>query len=93
VTHFPPRRERAHRPAPERTAVSAWLKVGDAVATCQRVALTAGAFHVEHFDIPVRVLAVAEGYAMVRRKGCSPFVMEAKRVHNTHPAPPDKERP
>ena len=34
----------------------------------------------ESYPVRVRVLAWAEGYAMVRRKGCSPFVMEGKLV-------------
>jgi len=33
-----------------------------------------------HYEVDVRVLAVAEGYAMVRRKGCAPFVLEMSRV-------------
>lgn len=27
-----------------------------------------------------RVMAVAEGYAMIRRKGCAPFVRSAKEI-------------
>ncbi len=29
---------------------------------------------------PVRVMAVAEGYALVRHKGCMPFVLPTKRM-------------
>ncbi len=26
-------------------------------------------------DVPVEVMAIAYGYAMVRRKGCAPFIV------------------
>lgn len=43
------------------------------------------AVEIEHAAHPYqsvreRLMAVTEGYALVRRPGCSPFVLEAKRV-------------
>lgn len=29
----------------------------------------------------VRIMALAEGYAMVRRKGCMPFIVSEKDLH------------
>jgi hypothetical protein len=64
------------------------------MATLQRVSYRDGQKITEPGEIPVRVLAVAEGYAMVRRKGCSPFVLEAKRVRKVSSSnKPDEERP
>lgn len=31
-------------------------------------------------DIPVVLMAIAEGYAMVRRPGCAPFVVREKEL-------------
>ena len=30
--------------------------------------------------IEVEVMAIADGYAMVRRKGCAPYVCQAKEI-------------
>jgi hypothetical protein len=35
---------------------------------------------IEYEDVEVRVMAVTDGYAMVSRKGCAPFVIESKRL-------------
>lgn len=32
--------------------------------------------------LPARLMAIAEDYAMVRRKGCLPFVVSAKEWYN-----------
>lgn len=58
------------------------LKVGEAIATHQRTCVERDRVKTEPVEVAVRVLAVAEGYAMVRRRGCSPYVLEAKRVRN-----------
>lgn len=56
---------------------------GKAIATLQRGEIGEGCkARMVPYDVPVRVLAVAEGYAMVRRLRCSPFVLEAARVRN-----------
>lgn len=34
---------------------------------------------------PVRIMAIAEGYAMVRRKGCMPFVVQVKQLTEGEP--------
>lgn len=51
-----------------------------AMATMQRGEIVDGKAKSINYEVPVRVMAVTEGYAMVRRQGCSPFVLEAKRV-------------
>lgn len=51
-----------------------------AVAICQRTVIENGKMKTENYDVPVRVIAEAEGYAMVRRKRCVPFVIESKRL-------------
>lgn len=33
--------------------------------------------------IPVRIVAEAEGYAMVRRNGCAPFVVSSKHLERS----------
>lgn len=41
-------------------------------------------FRKEITDGPVRVMAEADGYAMVRRKGCIPFVIRSKDILKDH---------
>ena len=51
---------------------------GSALAVCKRVIVENGKIKTESYKVPVQVMAVAEGYAMVRRKRCVPFVIELK---------------
>lgn len=34
----------------------------------------------EYVDGPIKVMAEVDGYAMVRRKGCMPFVIPSKDI-------------
>lgn len=42
---------------------------------------------------PARVMAIAEGYAMLRRKGCLPFVAALKDVMPDPAYPAPKKEP
>lgn len=48
----------------------------EAIAKCQRYDKNGW----EYYPVKVKVMAVADGYAMVRRPRCSPFVIELKRL-------------
>lgn len=43
-----------------------------------------GTWEYETFSVEVRVMAEAENYAMVRRKGCVPFVVPVKELSTLH---------
>lgn len=42
--------------------------------------MVGGRWYYKTETLPVRVMATAEGYAMVRRKGCVPFVCREKEL-------------
>lgn len=46
-----------------------WLTVGATCMKCSR-----------YGDTEVRVMALAEGYAMVRHKGCAPFAVSVSEL-------------
>jgi len=57
------------------------MKLGKAVYTKTAPATVAGMFETMVTErIEVRVMAIAEGYAMVRRKGSMPFVCQVKHL-------------
>jgi len=57
------------------------VKLGKAICTRKRPAIVAGMFETMMSErVEVRVLAIAEGYAMVRRKGALPFVCQVKEL-------------
>ena len=47
----------------------------------QPTSLRSGKWGCETVEYEVRVMAIAEGYAMVRRKRAMPTVCEAKELH------------
>ena len=51
-----------------------------AIATMQRLKIIGGKIGREDYEVEVRVLAISEGYAMVRRPRSTPFVLEEKRL-------------
>ena len=57
------------------------MKARKAICTRKRPAVVAGMFETMMTEqVEVRVLAIAEGYAMVRRKGALPFVCQVKEL-------------
>lgn len=61
------------------------MKLGKAILTRKREAVVAGMFETMMTErIEVRVMAIAEDYAMVRRKGATPFVCQVKELTEIH---------
>ena len=57
------------------------MELGKAILTRKREAVVAGMFETMMAErIEVRVMAIAEGYAMVRRRGAVPFVCQVKEL-------------
>ena len=54
------------------------MGLGNAICTKSMQAISDGKFVTVKDEFEVRVMAIAEGYAMVRRKGCMPFVCRIK---------------
>lgn len=50
----------------------------DRILTRKRSIVVKGKIGWEDEEIPVRLMAQADGYSMVRRKGCMPFVCSSK---------------
>ena len=51
-----------------------------AILNRPNIVVRGGKFVEEREEMEVRIMAIAEGYAMVRRKGCLPFVCMEKEL-------------
>lgn len=56
------------------------IKIGPATHLAVITVVEMGNFVRKTDPREVRVMAVAEGYAMVRRKGCMPYVASTKEI-------------
>lgn len=54
------------------------MELGEAIYIQTKPAIKDGKFIPVTDEFEVRVMVIAEGYAMVRRKGCMPFACSVK---------------
>jgi hypothetical protein len=54
------------------------MKVGNAICIHKGLAIKEGEIVSVVDEFEVRIMAIAEGYAMVRRKRCMPFICSIK---------------
>lgn len=64
------------------------LKLGPAIWLYENIEIKDRTWYTSIERVPVRVMAVAEGYAMVRRKGCKTFVVPVKDIEAVTSAKP-----
>jgi len=67
------------------------MKLGKAIHNKPMIRALDGKWD-HHIDSrEVRIMAIAEGFAMVRRKGCMPYVCAVKELEQPTPTPGSRE--